>query len=150
MTGSGVTLVVRRRIRARPERLFAAWTRPSQLLDWWGPDGVDCVDPEVDLRVGGRYRIGNRFPDGNVVWIAGEFIAVEPPHLLRYTWRLEGAGGDAAEEVTVRFEPHGDATEVIVAHERIANEAIRDRHREGWEGCLDGLEKVVSTGVTRP
>jgi hypothetical protein len=40
----------------------------------------------------------------------------------------------------VRFEPHGeDETEVIVIHERIADEAIRTRHNEGWEGCLDGL-----------
>lgn len=139
---SGVTLTVRRRMRARPERLFEAWTRPSQLLDWWGPEGVTCVDPEVDLRVGGRYRIGNRFPDGRVAWIAGEFEVVEPPHHLRYTWRLDG-GGEVAERVTVRFEPCGDSTDVIVTHERIADEASRDRHRLGWDGCLDGLARYV-------
>jgi len=43
--------------------------------------------------------------------------------------------------VTVRFEPKGDGTEVIVVHERIADEATRDDHEKGWAGCLDGLER---------
>ena len=138
-----LTLTVRRLIRAAPERLFAAWTQPEQLRDWWGPEGVDCVAPEVDLRVGGRYRIGNRFPDGRVAWIAGEFEVIDPPYRLTYTWSLEG-GADLAERVTVRFERRGDSTEVIVTHERIASEAVRDRHREGWEGCLAGLASYIA------
>jgi uncharacterized protein YndB with AHSA1/START domain len=66
-----ITLVVRRTIRATPERLFEAWTEPAQLRRWWGPQDVECLDAQVDLRVGGQYRIANRFPDGRIVWIAG-------------------------------------------------------------------------------
>jgi uncharacterized protein YndB with AHSA1/START domain len=51
------TLVVRKTIQATPERLFRAWTEPEQLRRWWGPEGAICVDPEVDLQVGGHYRI---------------------------------------------------------------------------------------------
>jgi uncharacterized protein YndB with AHSA1/START domain len=137
-----VTLVVRKTIHATPERRFKAWTDPAQLLEWWGPEGVTCIDPEVDLRVGGRYRIGNRLPDGKILWIAGEFEVVDPPRQLTYTWRLEGTTG-AFERVTVRFEPRGSSTEVVVTHERIANEAHRDQHAYGWRGCLDGLEEYV-------
>lgn len=137
-----VTLVVRRTIPATPERLFAAWTEPEQLRKWWGPEGVTCVDPEVDLRVGGRYRIGNQFPDGNVIWITGEFEVVERPHRLTYTWRLEGISEDS-ERVTVRFEGRGTETEVIVTHERIPNEMFRDQHQRGWNGCLDGLAQYI-------
>lgn len=68
-----VTLVVRRTIHASAERLFEAWTQPICLKEWWGPDNVRCVDAEVDLRVGGGYRIANQFPDGKLVWIVGEF-----------------------------------------------------------------------------
>jgi uncharacterized protein YndB with AHSA1/START domain len=137
-----LTLVVRRRIQAAPERLFAAWTEPRQLRHWWGPEGVVCVDAEVDLRVGGRYRIGNRLPDGRVLWIVGQFEVVEPPHLLTYTWSVEGAG-PVTERVTVRFEAAGQSTEVIVTHQRIPSDAVRDEHRRGWEGCLAGLERHV-------
>ena len=108
-----ITLVVRHTIRATPERLFDAWTRPEQLVEWWGPEGVTCIGPSVDVRVGGAYRIGNRMPDGSEIWIAGVFEAVERPHLLTYTWRIEGMEGEP-ERVTVRFEPHGTDTEVIV------------------------------------
>jgi uncharacterized protein YndB with AHSA1/START domain len=135
---SGVTLVVRRTIRASAARLFAAWTESSQLLQWWGPEAVECIGAEVDLRVGGRYRIGNRLPEGKVLWIAGEFEVIEAPHKLVYTWHLEPLSG-TPERVTVRFAPRGDATEVIVIHEGIASAPLRDRHQQGWQGCIDGL-----------
>jgi len=134
----GITLITRRTIRASAERLFDAWTQPQQLRAWWGPRPVTCSGAEVDLRVGGRYRIDNALPDGTIVVIEGEFEVVEAPHKLVYTWR---AGDDEASRVTVRFEPRGDATEVIVIHEQIPNETLRESHEGGWIGCLDGLER---------
>lgn len=138
-----VSLVVRRTIRAPAARLFAAWTEPAQLRQWWGPRDVQCAGAEIDLREGGAYRIANRFPDGNVIWIAGVFEKISAPHTLVFTWRLE-PGAQPEERVTVRFEPREQATEVIVVHERIASPEIRDRHELGWRGCLDGLERFVS------
>jgi uncharacterized protein YndB with AHSA1/START domain len=137
----GITLVTRRTIRASAARLFDAWTQPEQLRAWWGPRPVTCSGAEVDLRVGGRYRIDNALPDGKTLSIEGEFQIVEAPHKLVYTWR---AGEDQASRVTVRFEPRGDATEVIVIHEQIPNEAIRESHEGGWNGCLDGLERLFA------
>lgn len=134
----GITLVTRRRIRATAERLFAAWTEPEQLRAWWGPRPVTCSGAEVDLRVGGRYRIANALPDGTTLVIEGEFLVVDEPHRLVYTWR---AGADQTSRVTVHFERRGDATEVIVVHEQVPDERIRESHESGWEGCLDGLER---------
>jgi uncharacterized protein YndB with AHSA1/START domain len=137
-------LVVRRVIQATPERLFIAWTQPEQLKKWWGPPSVACVDAEVDLRVGGRYRIANQFPDGKLLWISGEFQVIEPPHKLVYTWCLEPES-QVAELVTVLFEPRATGgTEVIVVHERIPNKTARETHEQGWFGCLDGLAKFTS------
>ncbi|WP_421725485.1 SRPBCC family protein [Bauldia sp.] len=129
-------VVVRKVIRATPARLFAAWTEPRHLVQWWGPGPVTCPEAEVDLRVGGRYRIANRMPDGAINWIDGTFEAVEAPHLLVYSWRM----GDAPDErVTVRFNPHEAGAEVVVRHERIASPEAVKTHRLGWEGCLNGL-----------
>jgi uncharacterized protein YndB with AHSA1/START domain len=141
-----MVLVVRKTIRATPEHLFEAWTQPAQLEAWWGPEGVACVGPQVELRVGGRYRIGNRFADGSILWIVGEFEVIEPPHLLTFTWRREGIP-DGPERVTVRFEARGESTEVIVTHERIANEKARDQHERGWRGCLDSLADHVGAAA---
>jgi uncharacterized protein YndB with AHSA1/START domain len=151
---SGLTLLVRRTIRATPERLFAAWTEPAQLRRWWGPAHVACAAAEIDLRVGGRYRLANQFPDGSVWWIGGTFETVTPPYLLVYSWELSAGeiapGGSpppaqAAERVTVRFEPRGGATELVVMHERIADAAARSGHRQGWLGCLDGLVEFLKS-----
>lgn len=146
VTDASISLVVRRMIRAPQERLFSLWTRPEHLKQWWGPPSVTCIGAELDLRVGGRYRIGNRFQDGREVWIAGEFEVISPPHLLTYTWRVDGASG-RSERVTVRFEANGANTEVIVVHERIPNKATRAGHEVGWQGCLDGLEQYLTSGA---
>jgi uncharacterized protein YndB with AHSA1/START domain len=140
---AGVTLVTRRTIRASPTRLFEAWTRPEHLRAWWGPPPVTCSGAEVDLRVGGRYQIANALPDGRTLVIEGEFVVIEPPHRLVYTWR---AGEDQVSRVTVRFEPRGEATEVIVVHEQIPDDRMRDSHEGGWNGCLDGLERYFAAG----
>jgi uncharacterized protein YndB with AHSA1/START domain len=142
------TLVARRTIQATAARLFEAWTQPAQLRHWWGPASVLCIDAEVDLRVGGRYRIANRFPDGRIVWIVGQFEAIEAPYRLVYTWALEPGSGPT-ERVTVQFRPQGDATEVIVTHEGIPSVPVRQRHEQGWQACLQGLADYLQLGTCR-
>jgi len=133
-----LTLLVRKTIKATPARLFEAWTTPEQFMQWWGPPGVTCPGVEMDLRVGGAYRIGNRMPDGNEAWIGGTFERITPPSELVFSWRMEHVD-TPPERVTVRFDARGSETEVVVFHERLASEAARAEHQAGWFGCLDGL-----------
>lgn len=142
---SDVTLIVRRTIAASAARLFEAWTQPAQLMRWWGPRGVSCTSAEVELKVGGRYRLANQFADGKVIWISGVFEVIEPPTLLIYTWCIEPASSNP-ERVTVAFQARGEGTEVIVTHQRIASAAARDMHQQGWLGCLDGLLAYLQQG----
>jgi uncharacterized protein YndB with AHSA1/START domain len=142
-----VTLTVRRPIAATPERLFDAWTDPQQIVRWWGPTGVTCIAADVDLRVGGHYRIGNQLPDGTILWISGDFEVIQRPRRLTYTWQLEGSSA-ARERVTVQFEADGPITEVIVTHQRIATSELRDQHALGWQGCLEGLMKYVADATS--
>jgi uncharacterized protein YndB with AHSA1/START domain len=138
------TLVTRLIINASPEILFAAWTEPRQLIQWWGPEDVQCTEVEIDLRVGGAYRIANRLPDGSTLWISGLFDIIEPPHRLSFSWSVEAHTSDV-QQVTVTFEPLGTSTEVIVVHDRIASAAIRDSHERGWKGCLAGLAAYIAS-----
>lgn len=137
-----ITLVVRRTIRATPERLFDAWTDPAELVRWWGPKDVVCTHAEIDLRVGGRYRLANRFPDGAIVWIGGEFERVDRPSRLVYTWRVEPQ--TESERVTVTFDPRDGGTEVIIRHERIPDSTRRDGHEAGWRDCLESLANLAA------
>lgn len=143
---SSIALVVRRVIRASASRVFDAWTQPEQLRRWWGPRPVTCCGAEMDVRVGGAYRIGNQLPDGNVLWISGTFEVVEPPRRLVYSWQVERGTAPPSEcsRVTVRFEPRDGGTEVIVVHEAIDTEATRADHENGWQGCLENLEALFA------
>jgi uncharacterized protein YndB with AHSA1/START domain len=138
-----VTLIVRKTIRATPERLFDAWTRPEELKQWWGPQSVTCIDAKVQPEVGGSYQIANQFPNGDVVWITGEYEIVDRPHRLVYTWRI-GTSPGPPERVTVTFDRRGADTEVTITHERIPSQPVRDVHEQGWLGCLDGLAVYLS------
>ena len=141
-----IALIVRRTIKAPIERVFAAWTEAQHLQRWWGPVGMRCNLAEIDLRVGGRYRIGNEAPSGDVVWIEGEFERIDAPHELVYSWRVGELG---PERVTVRFATKDAGTEVVVVHERITNPERRTRHETGWHACIDGLVGYLQRGISR-
>ena len=49
--------------------------------------------------------------------------------------------------MTVRFEAHDEDTEIIIVHERIASDTIRQSHDEGWRGCLDGLDAYLRSAA---
>ena len=140
---SAESLQVKRFVPATPERVFDAWTNPDDLQKWWGPVGVRCRSAEVDLRVGGQYRIANEFPDGTILWIAGEFEVVQRPRLLVYTWTVQ-TEAPKKERVTVQFEPHARGTDLILKHELIHTTKLRDQHQQGWLGCLDALVEFVT------
>lgn len=143
-SAASISLQLQRFIPAPPESVFDAWTAPDELRKWWGPEGVRCISAEIDLRVGGAYRIANALPDQSVVWIEGEYERIERPQLLVFSWRL-GHEVSHAEKVTVRFRPVAGGTEVSVTHERVGSKALRDQHEQGWIGCLNGLERHLST-----
>jgi len=132
------TLRLERLLPASPDRLFRAWTDPVEMKQWWGPKGVRCLSVDIDLRVGGRYRIANEMPDGSVLWISGQFEVIEEPELLVYTWVVE-TDNPTTERVRVRFRAQGHETEIAITHERISTKALKGQHRDGWAGCLDGL-----------
>ena len=80
------TLTVRRTLAAPRERVFQAWTDPAALTQWWGPKGYTTPMAEVDLRPGGRYRLGMRkLPDGELLFLSGTYREVRPPENAKVT-----------------------------------------------------------------
>ncbi len=139
------SLTVNREIKSTPARVFEAWTSADQIPQWWGGSGVTCPEAHIDLRAGGSYRIANALPDGTITWISGVFETIEPPHLLRYTWGVEPADPNTAPSlVEVTFTATETGTLVIVNQTRIPGAAVRDMFEAGWNGCLDGLLRLMN------
>jgi uncharacterized protein YndB with AHSA1/START domain len=139
----GVRLV--RVLPAPREAVFHAWTDPDELRRWWGPPGFTTPAVEIDLRVGGGYRIVMQPPEGEPRRLAGTYREVRVPERLVYTWRWEQHGPHAEETlVTVDFRERGEHTEVEVVHTGFPTAGLVEEHGEGWAGCLVRLEELLS------
>src|SRR5262245_23076302 len=75
-------------IDAPAARVFAAFTNPSERVLWWNADDgrFRTTHMESDLRPGGRWEMRGTRGDGSPFTVKGEYRAVEPPHMLEFTW----------------------------------------------------------------
>jgi len=142
-------VVVRQFVRAARDAVFAAWTDPALVVQWWGPPGMTCTHADIDLRVGGSFRLANQAPNGTIVWISGVYVEIVPPARLVHTWRVESAPDRGSEQVTVDFVERDGGTEITVTHSNIPTEELRAGHRSGWIGCLDGLSALFAPPSAR-
>ncbi len=140
-TREETTLIVKRIVQASREKIFRAWTDPEEMKKWWGPEGCTPSSVEIDLRVGGRYRISTcRSEAGEEIFVNGEYCEIVPPERIVFTWNWEPPGMELGETlVTVEFRERGGATEIVLTHERLPDEKTRDLHGMGWNSALDCL-----------
>ncbi len=139
-----VTLQLTRTLPAPREKVFRAWTDPEAVKRWSGPRDQPAVLAELDLKVGGRYRIHMQGPDGSVMKVTGVYQVVDPPHRLVYTWLWETWPEAGETLVTVEFRDRGAETEVALTHERFPSEEIRGAHETGWTGALDKMTTLIT------
>ncbi len=126
------------------EQAFRAWTDPRLLEQWFKPLGGSSAGVEMDVRVGGSYRWGMKLP-GHTYFAVGEFVEVDPPKRLAFTFGWEHAIVKLTDSlVTVKFENRGEQTEVVLTHERLATRAMRMLHGWGWRGLLNDLARRLS------
>jgi uncharacterized protein YndB with AHSA1/START domain len=123
------------RIAAPPEVVFPYFTDPARIVDWMG------VAALLDPRPGGTFRVE---ANGRDV-VLGEYVVVEPPHRVVFTWGFVGA--DAITEagssrVEVTLEPDGDGTRLVLLHHGLAD-ASRAPHGMGWTHYLERLASVA-------
>jgi uncharacterized protein YndB with AHSA1/START domain len=142
-----IGIELQRRFRASPERVFRAWTQASALREWWCPPGWRAGEIEIDLRVGGAWRIAMSRADtlGTEVSVGGQFLEIRPPERLVYTWRWEGAFAEMPETV-VTLELSGSENETLLSlrHDNFNDPGVRQQHRSGWIAACDRLDRVMS------
>lgn len=137
------SLTLERRLGAPPATVYAAWTEPQRMLRWFGPEQAETLSAELDARAGGRFRVVMRTPDGEEHHVAGVYLEVVPDAKLVFTWAWRSMP-ERESLVTVLLRPDGDGTLLTLTHERFFDEDARDRHRSGWSGALDKLERHLA------
>ena len=139
-------LLLEREFRAPREIVFEVWSEPKHLANWWGPNGFSMPSCEVDFRVGGKYRICMRSPEGEDHWVRGEYKVIDEPHRLVFTWLRENSDGSIWCDtlVEVNFESNGDSTHFRMHQSGFGSATHRDEHRGGWSECLNRLAAYVT------
>ena len=143
---TGIAFRLQRRFDRARERVFRAWTDPAVLKHWWCPQGWVPAEIEMDLRVGGPYRIGMRRRSGGApVYVCGSFLEVKSPEKLSYTWQWENAFELMPQtNVTVQFISEGATTLVLLTHEHLPEIAVCLQHRAGWIAAWHRLERICN------
>jgi uncharacterized protein YndB with AHSA1/START domain len=136
-------------IAAPPERVFQAITDPRQLPQWWGQKGMYRVTKfESDVRVHGKWLSVGVSETGETFEVGGEYLEVEPPSLVVYTWLASWTG---ALKTTVRWELDAaeGGTRVKIEHRGFAGAAeAAQSHGEGWLRVLGWMQAFAENGAT--
>jgi uncharacterized protein YndB with AHSA1/START domain len=139
------SLTLKRRLNARPEKVYAAWTDPEKIAAWFGPSRVvpGTVQADIDARAGGRYRVSFDTEDGEHNQVGGVYREVVPNQRLVFSWAWQSTP-ERESLVTVSLRPDGDGTLLTLSHEQFFDAAARDGHQNGWTGSLDKLERFLA------
>jgi uncharacterized protein YndB with AHSA1/START domain len=137
------SLTIKRRFKAPPAKVFAAWIDPEKVKRWMGPGEIKAVSAEIDPRVGGRFRWLMKTPAGEAHDVSGVYREVIANEKLVFTWTWKTTP-ERESLVTVLLKPDGDGTLLTLTHEQFADKEARDGHEGGWNGALDKMEKLFT------
>jgi uncharacterized protein YndB with AHSA1/START domain len=135
-------VMVRRFIAAPREEVFAAWLDPASQAQWMLPGDVTLATIESDPRAGGKFRIVMEH-GGNGVDHWGEYLTIDPPSLLSFTW-ISAHTNRLTTIVTIEFREHDGGTELILTHRGLPPEQIAS-HEKGWGDIVRNLERIKSS-----
>ncbi len=133
-------------IKANRQTVFEAWTNRELIKTWFAPGQLTSPSSEIDLRVGGSFRVNMEGPmrgqqtTGNV---SGEYQKIIPNELLVFTFR--GTWENVPDStVTVEFKDAAGGTEIRLTHEGIIDGQGGEGKRQGWESSLEKLSHICS------
>jgi uncharacterized protein YndB with AHSA1/START domain len=146
-------IIITRVFDAPRAHVFKAWTDPKHVEKWWGPKGFTSRDCEIDLRVGGVFRLQMDGPDGTVYPCTGVYREIVEPERLVFASTASdgpacGAGLPPRSIVTVTFAEHAGKTTLTI-HTRLESAADREAAEKagvqpGWAATLERLADFLA------
>jgi uncharacterized protein YndB with AHSA1/START domain len=140
-------LALNRSYPVAPEKVWRAWTDAEAVKRWWGPGNEPVSLAQLDVRVGGRFRIVFGGAQGTDHEVQGVYKEVVPNRRLVFTWTWPRTTPERESVVTIVFKAAGDGTEVDFRHEQLFDESVRDGHKRGWTGALDKLGEYLQQSI---
>jgi uncharacterized protein YndB with AHSA1/START domain len=148
----GLVLNLECTLDAPSEEVFRMLTESAELVKWWGPHGFTIPAAELNLAEGGRYRFRMTPPDGEPFHLSGEFLEIDPPWRLVYTFRWEEPTPDDRETVvdlslgsTGSLGSRGNGTLLVLSQGLFLTEERLALHRSGWTESFEKLQAVLGS-----
>jgi uncharacterized protein YndB with AHSA1/START domain len=126
-------------IAASPDTVFDFFTDPDKMVQWMGRDA------DLDPRPGGVMRCDINGRD----IASGEFVELDPPNRLVFTWGWESEESDTrpgGSTVEVTFAAQGDGTLVTLSHRDLPTAEAREAHSHGWNHYMERLATAAAGG----
>ena len=142
------TVRLHRVLRAKPEKVFRAFTDADAMARWLPPNGFTCKVDKLDARVGGTFKMSfKNFTSGNAHSFGGTFLELVPGERLRYTDKFDdpNLAGEIVTTVTLRAVSTG--TEMNVVQEGIPEVIPTEMCYLGWQESLDHLARLVEPEI---
>ena len=128
-------------VSATPEEAFDMWLDADSVRRWMCPGDTHISYIALNPIVGGAFRIDMQTSDGRVLAHAGQYLEIQRPEKLVFSWRLPFNGGDS--RVTITFRAQDDGCRIVLLHELLPGDIALQAHRAGWS---DILEKFAQQG----
>jgi uncharacterized protein YndB with AHSA1/START domain len=139
-------ITITRILNASRERVFAAWTQPEFMNQWFAPSSAFNVTAQTDLRTGGSFAIEMAWKsDGALHTAVGKYLEITPPEKIVMSWDWKEADPiDPApgSTVTVELRDLGNKTELTLTHAMIQDATSRFGHQQGWTGSTNRLARI--------
>jgi uncharacterized protein YndB with AHSA1/START domain len=136
-------LVVTRTFNGPARLVFEAWTKPELFRQWWVPKsyGLTLLSCEMDVRVGGQYRLVFRHEDSTMEFF-GTYLEVTPHSRLVWT---NDEGDDGGQVTTVIFEEKGGKTLLIMHDLYPSKEAVDTGSTGAMPETFEQLDELLVT-----
>jgi uncharacterized protein YndB with AHSA1/START domain len=134
--------------KTSPEKVFRAFTEANAIASWLPPYGFLCTVHEMDVKVGGSFRMSfHNFSTGNGHSFGGSYVEVKPNELLKYTDKFDDPNLPGEMVTTVWLKKNLAGTEIKILQEGIPEQIPAEMCYLGWQDSLDKLMKLVEPEI---
>ena len=142
------TVRLHRVLRAKPEKVYRAFTEADALARWLPPNGFTCKIDQLDVRIGGTFRMSFRnFTTGNGHSFGGAYLELTPGERLRYTDKFDDPKLPGEMVTTVALQAVACGTELNIVQEGIPEAIPPEFCYLGWQDSLDHLKRLVEPEI---
>ena len=142
------SVTLHRVLKATPEKVYRAFTEANAMSYWIPPYGFLCVVHQMDVRVGGSYKMSFiNFSTGNGHSFGGTFLEIKPNEFIKHTDKFDDPNLPGEMITSISLKKVSCGTELKIVQEGIPSVIPTEMCYLGWQESLEKLAKLVEPEI---